>query len=214
MCITGGEAERAEAISIIESVHSIRISGNPDLFDRRYESFTIEDARAIKSLAETRPAAGGAVKIFLIMAKSMTVEAQNALLKLLEEPPSYAHFFFIIPSAHILLPTVRSRMRLVSSHGSVHDTVLAEEFLRVPPTKRMDWIKSFMDDISKDKRPKHDAVELIKSLESVIAKRTGHLPAGLSKDRAALEAIMLAERYSSDRAPSMKMLLEYIAMNL
>ena len=39
----------------------------------------------------------------------MTVQAQNALLKTIEEPPSYAVIFLLTENAEVLLPTIRSR---------------------------------------------------------------------------------------------------------
>lgn len=43
----------------------------------------------------------------------MTIPAQNALLKLLEEPPSDTVFLATTSAAHLLLPTIVSRMRVV-----------------------------------------------------------------------------------------------------
>ena len=49
-------------------------------------------------------------KIYLIpRAQDMTENAQNALLKIIEEPPSYAVFLLLTDNAEKLLPTVRSR---------------------------------------------------------------------------------------------------------
>lgn len=49
-------------------------------------------------------------KIYLIEhADKMTVQAQNALLLTLEEPPSYVHFFLLCQNAGLLLETIRSR---------------------------------------------------------------------------------------------------------
>ena len=49
-------------------------------------------------------------KIYIIHdAQKMTVQAQNALLKTLEEPPEYAVIILTAENAEALLPTVRSR---------------------------------------------------------------------------------------------------------
>lgn len=49
-------------------------------------------------------------KIYLFpRAQDMRPEAQNALLKILEEPPSYGVFLLVTDNAEKLLPTVRSR---------------------------------------------------------------------------------------------------------
>ena len=47
-------------------------------------------------------------KIYLL-AQDMGVEGQNALLKILEEPPSYGVFLLLTDNPEKLLPTVRSR---------------------------------------------------------------------------------------------------------
>lgn len=49
-------------------------------------------------------------KIFIIEnAHTMTIQAQNALLKTLEEPPSYAIFFLLSETTETFLPTILSR---------------------------------------------------------------------------------------------------------
>lgn len=52
-------------------------------------------------------------KIYIIEGDLLTVEAQNAFLKTLEEPPAYAVFIIIVSDAEKLLPTVRSRCATV-----------------------------------------------------------------------------------------------------
>ena len=49
-------------------------------------------------------------KVYLFP-QEMGVEGQNALLKVLEEPPAYAVFLILTDNAEKLLPTVRSRCR-------------------------------------------------------------------------------------------------------
>lgn len=220
--LVGGASVREDLLSVLAKKHEVRAEGNPDFFDRRYESFVIGDARELKALAETRPANEGAPKVFVLLMNSITVEAQNALLKLLEEPPSYARFFFILPSAHLLLPTVKSRVQVLGAAdtaGAESDIVReAKDFLRAPQAKRLEYIKKLMDDISKEKKTKQDAIDFLNALEEAVYSGTNAggsagRAAGLKKSRQALEAILLAGKYASDRAPSMKMLLEYVALN-
>ncbi|MCR5031594.1 MAG: DNA polymerase III subunit [Lachnospiraceae bacterium] len=57
----------------------------------------------------------GPKKIYLIPdGEKMTQEAQNALLKTLEEPPAYGVIMILTTSADSLLPTIRSRCVLLS----------------------------------------------------------------------------------------------------
>lgn len=52
-------------------------------------------------------------KYIAIIAKIFNLEAQNALLKILEEPPSKVHFLIIALNKNSLLPTIRSRMQII-----------------------------------------------------------------------------------------------------
>jgi DNA polymerase-3 subunit delta' len=61
-------------------------------------------------------------KYLILGSKSFGNEAQNSLLKLLEEPPRNIEFIIISPTKSNLLPTVRSRLPIVKgvvSHQSV-----------------------------------------------------------------------------------------------
>lgn len=50
--------------------------------------------------------------LIVIMAKSYRIEAQNALLKILEEPPKNIFFCIVATSKNLLLETVRSRLMI------------------------------------------------------------------------------------------------------
>lgn len=69
----------------------------------------VETARAIRADCAVLPG-DGERRVFLIRhAHRMNASAQNALLKLLEEPPPYAFFLLMTENAGALLPTVLSR---------------------------------------------------------------------------------------------------------
>ncbi len=75
------------------------------------DDFLVEDARAVIAeayISET------SLKYIVLAAKQFNVYSQNALLKLLEEPPSNIAFVIVAPSKSVLLPTVRSRLPVVN----------------------------------------------------------------------------------------------------
>src|SRR5512136_929842 len=74
----------------------------------------IEAIREMRSGMAERPFSGQR-KVYLIEdAETMTQDAANALLKTLEEPPSFVVLLLVALSDHMLLPTVVSRCQLVS----------------------------------------------------------------------------------------------------
>lgn len=235
--LLGSSSTSADLIAFLEKGHGFKVRGNPDFTVDTYESFNIENARQLKMQAEMRPTENDAKKIFIICADSITSEAQNALLKLFEEPPEYAIFFLIIPSAHLLLGTLKSRLLQIegsNSHstgnsakinrgsngdgdpvknsGDVISITSAPEcsvFIKASKPKRLQMIKELLDDISKEKRSKREALELLDGIEAIIYEDKG-----VRNARKSLEAIEFARRYMNDRAPSLKMLLEYVALEL
>lgn len=53
-------------------------------------------------------------------AEKLTTEAQNALLKLLEEPPDYLTLILSSSSTHQFLPTLISRCQIVTTNQSIN----------------------------------------------------------------------------------------------
>ncbi|MEK7108920.1 MAG: hypothetical protein AAB919_00595, partial [Patescibacteria group bacterium] len=79
----------------------------PHFIAQKYERFGVDDSRELTARASLKVL--GETTVFLIGASSMTSEAQQALLKLFEEPQKGVIFVFLIPHG-TLLPTLRSRM--------------------------------------------------------------------------------------------------------
>ena len=83
----------------------------------------IDSVRFMKSDVYIKPNESD-YKVYVIeAADKMTVEAQNAFLKIFEEPPSYAVFVLLCESADALLVTVRSRGTLLYTERFDFDTV-------------------------------------------------------------------------------------------
>ena len=71
------------------------------------EDFLLENAKEVAAeayIAESEP------KLLVLGAKNFRVEAQNSLLKIIEEPPKNIFSIIACESKNMLLPTVRSRL--------------------------------------------------------------------------------------------------------
>ncbi len=91
---------------------SFDTDNNPDFFfiDTEKKSIGVDDIRekVIKNI-ETKPFKYK-YKVFIIKnAQNMTIQAQNAILKTIEEPPSFAIFIFLTKNYNSFLPTILSR---------------------------------------------------------------------------------------------------------
>ncbi len=72
------------------------------------KNLTVQAVRNARSDVYIKPYSDKKVYIFP-QADKMNVQGQNALLKVLEEPPEYCVFILIAENANLLLPTIRSR---------------------------------------------------------------------------------------------------------
>src|ERR1700761_4144502 len=87
-------------------------SPHPDLvwLAPRGAQHMVEDVRErVIRAAAYRPFEGGKRVFVVEAAEAMRDESQNALLKTLEEPPSYAHLILLTDAPEELLETVASR---------------------------------------------------------------------------------------------------------
>jgi len=104
---------RVKQISEILSKENIT-PNHPDLLYFPYDSkLGIGEARKIKEHFSLKPYSAKGRAVVLEDASALTTEAQNALLKILEEPPEEALILLGAKSESDLLPTVLSRCQIV-----------------------------------------------------------------------------------------------------
>lgn len=198
--IAGNMDTVPDVLALLEK-QGIATVANPDLYVRTYTHFGIDEARELRDRA-SMGALGERGRAFVIAASSMTNEAQNALLKTLEEPPAGSVFFIIVQSPEILLPTLRSRMQtLVLAGANVAGLVDADSFLAAAPAKRLDMLKPLLEKDDDDRRDIGSVIAFLSSLERALAKH----PEGLS-------AVYRARKYMGDKGALVKPLLEQVAL--
>lgn len=116
------------------SCHKIFGAGHPDVIivDSDKATVPISVIRDMQADAYIRPNEGKK-KIYLIpRAQDMQASAQNALLKILEEPPEYCVFFLLTDNPEKLLSTIRSRAVELTLFP-LKDHVLAEALKKAAP---------------------------------------------------------------------------------
>ena len=85
--------------------------------DSRARSFHIDEIRTLREQAYLKPNEAERRVFLLFCAQSMTVAAQNALLRILEEPPAHVSFVLTCESRSQLLETIQSRALCLSMTG-------------------------------------------------------------------------------------------------
>ena len=79
----------------------------------------------IEEIRETRKIVALGQSVILKDAHHLTEEAQNALLKTLEEPPENVHIILLAQDSEFLLPTIISRCQIIELPSAI--TILAAE---------------------------------------------------------------------------------------
>ena len=109
---------------------------HPDVItvrDAEHKQLAVDVVRAARADVFVRPNEGR--KKIYIFDQPMGMAAQNALLKILEEPPEYAVFLLLYPSSDALLATIRSRcaeLPLAPVKGEAALDVLRKQFPDTP----------------------------------------------------------------------------------
>jgi hypothetical protein len=198
---------------------------SPDAHVRSFEKFGIEESRWLTEAGAMKSSGGRA--LFVVGAASMTGEAQQALLKLLEEPQEGSVYVLLVPHG-TLLPTLKSRMLPYPSRLDTAQQLAQKKVLRSPVSKtlgpdyfsgqaaasflalsgkdRSDFIAKLLKD---DDGQKERVRDFINALEAELYKKAGE-----PKARQALGDISMVRGYLQDRSPSLKMLLEHLALAL
>ena len=88
-----------------------------------------------------------AAKVYIIEdAHLMTVQAQNAILKLLEEPPKNVYFMLLVENAASLLATVRSRAPILRMQVFTSEEI--EQYLIANSTRALEMSRKSPDELS------------------------------------------------------------------
>ncbi len=117
------------------------LEAESEVFTFTAETFSIGEVRALIEAAYTRPFEK-ATRTIIVRANAIGIEAQNALLKILEEPPITTRFILVLRQGSLVLPTVLSRVQLMTVTGGVASisTGAFDAFLAASFAERMTQI--------------------------------------------------------------------------
>ncbi|MEY2665240.1 MAG: polymerase delta subunit [Candidatus Parcubacteria bacterium] len=169
----------------------------------RLSQFKIDDVRTLIAEAHRRPAGDAVEQTLLVATEFITEEAQQALLKIVEEPPLSTKFIFVIPEGYTLLATLESRFERVMSEESGTSSEAFSQFVDASYKDRMEAIEESV------KKKNHAWQQEIKNgLVAYLKTRRSALSA---KEVNELEYI---SRLLLTRGASNKFLLEHLALAL
>ena len=165
----------------------------------------IETARELIAFAQS-PYSGE--KVALVSFHTASVPAQNALLKILEEPKGNVRFILVTTNRSNLIDTILSRVRHISLRNDrAHDD--AYSFLQAPHSSRMKlpMVTAILESLDEEGRKDREKVKsFILSIADAL-RESGY------ESRYIAETLQVAS-YASDPSSSGKALLEYLSLLL
>lgn len=189
--------------------------GNPDYWKKEIETFGIEDSRELKEVHLRKSFKEGGEKVFVVKNDFITHEAQNSLLKILEDPTPNSFFFFLMPSKENLLPTLISRFMVLEKMNEDPDDAINQElpfeidyFLKLSAPARLKAVSKIVS--AKDKG---QAQKIIDALENYFHQKIDWQKAG-KNDLEIFETFISSRRFLKSQGGSIKLILENLCLNL
>lgn len=171
----------------------------PDVLVLSFDRMSIANVWTLIHETNLRPVARE-YRTFIISCNSILQEAQNALLKLFEEPNGHTLFYMIIPREDILLPTLRSRLHLLATEGQAEEQKSFTTFLKSSYQDRLSTIAAKLE--AEDTAWVN---EIVQGLALYAHKK---------QDAPLIRDVLMLESYIYTNGSSKKMLLEHIALSL
>lgn len=166
------------------------------------EQYTIDNARELKMKASQVPL--GHAQVFVIIAEGILNAAQNALLKLFEEPAKNTYFVIVVPERNKLIPTMLSRLTFGgSAHSEAVSKNTADLFLQATIQERLKIIRPLIEN-----KKRAEARRLLTAIENELHEN------GVQEHAKALREVAFVRQYITDSSSSLKMLLEHLAVTI
>ncbi len=166
------------------------------------EVWTIEDSRNFKTESIYRPIKNQR-RIIIICTESIILEAEQALLKVFEEPVDNVSIFFIIQNDSNLLDTFVSRFARLETACEKDDFLpWAKDFINASFSKRQKIVTEILKKHEEGLVKKEEIENYITALGQLIKKEKNKL----WEDK--LEYIYKSLSWTRSRSPSLKIILE------
>ncbi|MEK7552872.1 MAG: hypothetical protein AAB505_02070 [Patescibacteria group bacterium] len=188
---------------LLERITGRALLGQPDLVWRETENFGIDDSRRLHDEQARRAFAGGR-KFFVLIVDSITLPAQQALLKIFEEPTPHTHFFLIYSDQPELLPTLKSRCQIIrQTPAPLADNFRqqAEKFLTSWPAERLVLVSEI-----------NNPQKFVRALELACHERLLAHPNRAWAE--VVESVKQAENYLGGSAGLPRLVFEHLSLTL
>jgi len=188
---------------------------SPDVLFQTYESFTMDNSGEVKDW-HSRLGVGGKKKVCIIATSFINREAEQTLLKIIEEPAENTHFFIIVPDSSILLDTIISRTHIIKTTqlADVNLQKFVASFISSTPKSRIDQVAQIIKE-NKDEensgKLRAYATQFVNEIENIYFQK---FKKDMNNKQAQfiLSELQKSRKYLSTPGASVKMILEHLAL--
>lgn len=163
----------------------------------------IDMVRTLIQAAHRRPQGEDEEQLIMVATEFITEEAQQALLKIIEEPPVSTKFLFVLPHGYTLLPTLESRFERQEGSEAVTDSSVFQNFLKASYAERMAAIEE-----STKKKDHAWQAAIKRGLLTHLRTNSKDMPHELLRELEYVARLLLT------RGASNKFLLEHLTLSL
>lgn len=197
---------RAEKAEKILGENNLSRSHPDLLWFEAEDKLGVEQAKQIREFLSLKPYQGNSHAVVLPAAENLTPDAQNALLKTLEEPPGEAIIILGVASEDQLLPTVVSRCRVVNLAVSA-------------PAKTSDFTKDIVKLISQGPQERFQFIEKLDKKDEFLNALTAYFREKMlenptnTKLQVFLQDLIEAEKWAKQNV-NIRAILEYLMLKM
>ncbi len=191
------------------------VKNSRDVSLNLYDSFGVEDGHNLREWYVNK-SVDGIKKICIIGAKFINKEAEQALLKMIEEPTLNTHFFIVVPDSSLLIGTIMSRVHLVKNLNKDNnfEDKIANEFMIANVRDRIEKVGQIIRDFKDNENSgglRYYAISLINGVERIIYEKWKK-DLNNEDTKFSLEELGNCRGFLSLPGASVKMILEHIAL--
>lgn len=210
------EAGIAAAHAFGETELGLSREGNPDVVTFRYGLFSVDDARRVIRLSDQAPLTGDQ-KLIIVAVERLFHEAQNALLKLFEEPTPGTTLILVVPTIGIVLPTLRSRMTSLPRTDQHKYSDEVRDFIRATEAEREKIVSKLLDRAKSDKDEEKQRArgELLRLMEGLMC--AGYAQLQKKEDREVRAFLSDLDRFIPilhERSAPNKLISEHVLLTM
>lgn len=212
--IEGDSTLAGDLLGFLEDRGEIK-KHSPDVICQKYESFTMDDSHEIKDW-HSRMGVTGGKKICILATKFINREAEQALLKIIEEPSINTHFFIIVPDSSKLLATIISRVHVLKIKPDDNLEIKKEVafFIKIDPKARIEMVAEIIKNNKSEENSgqlRFYATNFVNELESIYYQKF-KIDKNDKNIKDVLNELQKARGYLATPGASVKMILEHLSL--